>query len=87
MDSEDCRFEEDFSDGRVLGGVDVPPPVLTVELERMLGAPDESLDRWLWDFSVLKLPLEKRRRSLRKEGIPVLNQQLSSQSNDRPVKE
>jgi len=67
------RFEEDFSDGRVLGGVADPGAVSSVEEDLLDGSwTDESLERLLCDErSVLKLPLDKRRRSCRNEGMPV----------------
>ena len=54
----------------VLGGVVEPGAVLMVEEDWFDGALlEESLDRLLEDFSVLKLLLDSRRRSCRKDGI------------------
>jgi len=53
----------------VLGGVDDPAAVLSVDEDLFDGAsPDELLER---DFCVLKLPWDSRRRSLKNDGILV----------------
>lgn len=63
------RVEEDFSDGIMLGGVDDPAAVLSVDDDLLEGgSPEELLER---DFWVLKLPWDKRRRSLKNDGILV----------------
>ena len=59
------RFDEDFSEGSVLGGVVEPGAVFMVEDEWFDGAflVDESLERLLDVFSVRKLFFEIRLRS------------------------
>jgi hypothetical protein len=63
LDGHDCRFDDDCSDGIVLGGV-VDPGNELIEEEDLL-----STARLLVDGSVLKLVLDSRLKSLRKEGI------------------
>jgi len=65
------RFDDDFSDGRVLGGVAEPGAVSRVEEDLLDGsATEESLERLLLDErSVLKLLLDSLRRSCRIEGM------------------
>ena len=63
-------IEEDFSEGRVLGGVEDSRAVSTVDEDWFEGGPaEESLERAFAGFSDLKLGLDRRRRSLRNEGI------------------
>lgn len=51
------------------GGVVEPPAVLRVEVDFVEGRPaEESLERWL-ERSERKLREDRRRRSLRKEGM------------------
>lgn len=64
FDAVACRFEEDLSEGRVLGGVVVPAAVLRVDEDRLLGAADESLERLLGVLSARTLfLLDSRRKS------------------------
>jgi hypothetical protein len=61
---KDCRFVDDFCEGRVLGGVEEPLAVLSVEVDLFDASMPfaESLELFE-DFSVLKLLFDNRRRS------------------------
>lgn len=67
-------MDEDFSEGIVLGGVAEPLPVFTLEEDLLEGSTALREDSFelpeVEDLSVLKLLLDNRRRSCKKEGMP-----------------
>jgi len=71
----DLRFEVEPSDGNVLGGVVDPPVELKVVQDLLLGMFTfaDPLEPLLEDWWVLKLALDRRRRSFSEEneGITV----------------
>jgi len=70
-----AKFEDDFCEGNVLGGVDDPfpdpLPVFTLEVDLLVvSAPLPDSLELLEALSDLKLLLDRRLRSWRKDGIP-----------------
>jgi len=80
-----AKFEDDFCEGSVLGGVDDPCPdplpVFTLELDLLvISAPLPDSLELLEARSDLKLLLDRRLRSWRKDGMPVRKKVKSSYS-------